>query len=107
MSEHTLEVVSQYGELSLRLVCHAVPGAPCRLRPEGAAEWSADYDGEMIDSRCWAEEWQEDAGFIDGVRNIGDGVLAEIPVSIEYDECVAVRAVEPHTMLDVPSGGIS
>lgn len=109
MSEHAIEVVSEYGELSLKLVCHAVPGSPCRMRPpegDDRESWSFDDPG-LVPGECWAVEWQHDVGFVDGVRTtdtgtVADGVAwASIPVAIEYDECVMVSRVAEHTTLPI------
>lgn len=102
MSEHALEVVSESdGELSLRLVCHAAKGAPCRMRPADLdiEEWSSSYEGDMIDSDCWAVEWQSAAGFEDGVRSEIEGVYASIPVEVGYEEGVSLRPAGEHPML--------
>lgn len=101
MSEHAIEVVSEDGEISLRLVCQAVKGAPCRLRPADpeVEEWSSDYEGELVDSECWALEWQDAVGFVDGVRSDGDGVLTTFPVRVGCEEGVLVWPIPPHPML--------
>ncbi len=102
MSEHALEVVSEYGELSLRLVCHAAKGATCRMRPASLdiEEWTVDYEGDMIDADCWAVEWQSAAGFEEGVRSEHEGAWASIPVVLGYDEGVLVHPEGERTPLE-------
>ena len=102
MSEHALEVISEYGEISVRLACHAAKGATCRMRPAdlNLEEWTVDYEGEMIDAECWAVEWQSDAGFEEGVRSEFAGVYASVPVVISYDEGVMVHPEGEHVPLD-------
>lgn len=109
MSTHALEIVSDDGELSLRLVCHAVKGATCRLRPADSdvEEWPEDYAGDMIDTDCWAVEWASEAGIQDGVRFHTSGTVVSVPVALEYDGCVLLHLVEPHTMLAELAGGTS
>jgi len=102
MSEHAIELVSVHGELSPRLVCHAAKGAPCRMRPADldVEEWSIPYEGDMVDTDCWAVEWQSAAGFVDGIRAEVNGVWATIPVVIGYDEGVLVSPAIEQTELD-------
>lgn len=115
MSEHAIEVVSEYGELSLKLVCHAVPGSPCRMRPPAGDDreyWHIDDPG-LVAGECWAVEWQRDAGFVNGVRSAEPGTVADpivwasIPVGVEYDECVIVARIPEHTTLPVPESSDS
>lgn len=102
MSTHAIEVVSEYGELSLRLICHAAKGALCRMRPADldVEEWSTDYEGDLIDTECWAVEYVAAAGFEDAIRTRETGVLASVPISVGYDECVLISTVDEGPMLD-------
>lgn len=102
MSEHVVEVVAEFGELNLRFVCNAVAGSPCRRRPaeKDWNEWPENYQGEMVDSDCWAAEWVSECGW-ESIMPNKDGVYASIPVSISYDDGVVVTQVESQTSLDL------
>lgn len=106
MPEHEIQVVAEYGELSLRLVCHAAKGAPCRMRPpegDDRESWSAD-DEDLVDGDCWALDWIAADTFADQVRasdalNDATRIYATAPVAIGYDECVTVALATPQPTL--------
>ena len=90
--DHAVEVVSDAGELRLRLVCHAPVGSPCRRRPpEGDdREYWPDDDPDLVDAECWAVEWVSEVGWDDAISADGPEVWTSIPVGISYDEGVEV-----------------
>jgi len=102
MSEHVIEVVAEFGELSLKFRCNAVPGSPCKRRPVDSEleEWPSDYQGEMVDADCWAAEWVSECGW-ESIMPNNDSVYASIPISISYDDGVIVTQLESQTSLGI------
>jgi len=97
MSEHVIQVVAEFGELNMKFVCNAVAGSPCKRRPanQDLDEWPHDYEGEMIENaECWAAEWVSAGGWESIMPDV-DGIYASIPVTVDYDDGVIVRPVEP------------
>jgi len=107
MSDHEIQVLVEYGELSFNLVCNAPVGAPCRLRPpidELRESW-LDTDPDLVDGPCWAVEWIDAAG-IDALKpEAGLGVWASIPVKINYDEGVSVTPTDQAQPEPAPERG--
>lgn len=109
---HSIEIVAQDYELYLRLVCHAVAGAPCRRRPPAddiRETWDADDPG-LVDGECWATEWIEAAGWEDSViaaSTRGQRVVwGSLPVEVYYEEGVAITPTNKPPAL-VPTSPIS
>jgi len=93
MSEHSVEVVAEFGELNFRFVCNAPAGSPCRRRPADpdVEEWDDTYPGEIImDGECWAVEWVSNLGW-EAIRPEHDGTYVSIPVAISYEARDAYR----------------
>lgn len=100
---HYVVIDTVAGEPTLRLVCTAAPGAPCRRRPadDTLEQWSADDPYlDLVDGDCWAVEWIAAAGWEEGVKCAPDAVFPSWPVSIAYDEAVVIAPVTPHPTLD-------
>jgi|GEM_PF-4316503 len=109
MSVHALQIVSDCGELSIALVCRAVAGADCRMRPpigDDREEWDVGDRG-LVDGPCWAIEWVEATSIADGLMFAdGDGVVLAADVDVNYDEGVMVTLAAPQTPLPALSGGL-
>jgi len=103
MSVHKLQIVEESGEVSLKLVCSAVPGATCRRRPtDDREEWSVDDpDLVLVDGDCWAVEWVSAVGWEDAVRmGDGTGVVVSVPVDVGYEEGVLLSVASADPELD-------
>lgn len=84
MSDHFLQVVSDEGEAPrLRLICTAPPDSLCRKRPTDDREtWNLDDPDLEAGHECCAVEWSE--ADWENLQTEEDGVLAYIPVNVEY-----------------------
>jgi hypothetical protein len=102
MSVHKLEVVAEGGELRFELRCTATAGADCRMRPTDDREsWSVGDPG-LVPGECWAVDYIAAGTFEEFAQVNPEGVIASLPVSVEYDEAVAITVVPEHTMLPEP-----
>ncbi|GAB2519643.1 hypothetical protein FB385_2669 [Paramicrobacterium agarici] len=90
-TSHYVELVIEGGELHRRFRCTAPADAWCRRRPpEPDAERWTHEEATEPGHECWAVEWVELAGIEDAITG-ADQVLASVPVSIVYDEGVAIE----------------
>lgn len=83
------------------IVCNAIEGAPCRMRPadDSVEEWASDYDGEMIDNgECWAVEWLEAAGWEGVIVHPTNEAILTLPVKTGYDGGLEVTILSPVTV---------
>jgi len=103
MSDHFLQVVSDEGEAPrLRLICTAPPDSLCRKRPTGDREtWNLDDPDLEAGHECCAVEWSE--ADWENLQTEEDGVLAYIPVNVEYvyDEGPSLTVVDGPTDAEV------
>lgn len=85
---HTLEVVTDGGELRFEFGCSALPDAPCRRRPidKNIGEWDDNTALDNGGHDCWAKEWIDAVGIEDALRVSAatPRVLAQIPVNVGY-----------------------
>lgn len=103
MSDHFLQVVSDEGEAPrLRLICTAPPDSLCRKRPTDDREtWNLDDPDLEAGHECCAVAWSE--ADWENLQTEEDGVLAYIPVNVEYvyDEGPSLTVVDGPTDAEV------
>ncbi|MBE7953603.1 hypothetical protein ILP86_04615 [Microbacterium sp. R1] len=94
---HHVELKIESGELHHGFTCTAPEDAPCRRRPkdhEQRDSWSCDESTE-IGFPCWAVDWVNAVGIEDAIFGYPDQVLARVPVTISYEECVSIEPITP------------
>lgn len=89
---HYVELVIEGNELHRNFRCTMPPNAACRRRPkdrEGRESWTKEEATEP-GFECWAAGWVEAVGIEGAIWCGEDQVLASVPVSIAYSECVEI-----------------
>ena len=92
MPDHFLTIHADEWDVTVRLECSAVLGAPCRRRPpedDYREEWDAD-DPDLVDGKCWAVEWFEAADW-EGTQV--EGEFPRIPVKLSYSDGPVLTAI--------------
>lgn len=94
---HHVELKIEGGELHHGFTCTAPEDAPCRRRPkdhEQRESWTRDESTET-GFPCWAVDWVNAVGIEDAIIGYPDRVLARVPVTISYEECVSIEPITP------------
>lgn len=96
-NHHHVELKIEDGELHRGFTCTAPEDAPCRRRPKDHGQresWSRDEATE-IGFPCWAVDEVNALGIEDAIIGYPDQVLARVPVTISYEECVSIEPITP------------
>ena len=94
---HHVELKIEGGELHHGFTCTAPEDAPCRRRPkdhEQRESWTRDEATET-GFPCWAVDWVDAVGIEGAIIGYPDRVLARVPVTISYEECVSIEPITP------------
>ncbi len=104
---HFVELKIEGEKLQRGFKCTMPADAPCRRRPKDHELRESWTEEESTESglACWAVEWVDAVGIEEAIfGGEFDGVLASVPVSIAYEECVSIEplagATAPNVELD-------